>query len=170
LSKADDAGRYEFSRIPEGHYVLSAQRRGYVQTNFLRDVNLRRGETARVDVALERAGTISGRVVDEFGEPITDVRVEALLAAPHSPRLSSISRQRETDDEGRFRLFELPPGRYFVRAEPPDKFAASRDALAYAPAFAPGVPDVASAQAVVIGRTRDVTGIDIRLTRQRTSA
>jgi hypothetical protein len=79
LSKTDDAGRYEFSRIPEGHYVLSAQRRGYVQTNFLRDVNLRRGETARVDVALERAGTISGRVVDEFGEPMADVRVEALL-------------------------------------------------------------------------------------------
>jgi hypothetical protein len=106
--ETDDAGRYEFSRIPEGHYVLSAQRRGYVQAGFLRDVELRRGGTARVDVALERAGTISGRVVDEFGEPMADVRVEALAALPNG-RLSSFSRQRETDDEGRFRLFELPP-------------------------------------------------------------
>ena len=96
---------------------MSVRRRGYVQTDVGRETHLRRGDTARVDVALERGGTISGRVVDEFGEPMADVRVEALLALPHNARLSSVSRQRETDDEGRFRLFELPRGRYFVRAD-----------------------------------------------------
>jgi Carboxypeptidase regulatory-like domain len=124
-----------------------------------------------VDVVLERAGTITGRVFDEFGEPMADARVEALLVVDNRP-LPVGGRSRETDDEGRFRLFDLQSSKYVLRAEPPGSVPAmtpaGHDALAYTPAFAPGVPDAASAQVVVVGTTRDATGIDIRLSKQGT--
>jgi hypothetical protein len=135
--ETDDAGRYEFTGLTKGDYFLTVRRRGYVQPSGGHSVGLRDAQEARVDVVLERAGTISGRVFDEFGEPMADARVEALLVVDNRPLQGG--RPRETDDEGRFRLFDLQSGKYVLRAEPPGSIPAMTpagdEALAYTPAF-----------------------------------
>jgi hypothetical protein len=65
------------------------------------------------------AGTISGVLKTTTGRPAVGVRVTA-MAVPQSPldavtSFSMVSLS-ETDIEGRFRLENIPPGRYYITA------------------------------------------------------
>ena len=124
----DGNGRFAFTGLVPGKYVLSAapgQLRGrYVAAN--RDgrptsepndpIELAEGQTIDANVALPRSGAITGRVVDEFGEPITGANLRA-----YRVRGTSFVQQGAgysyTDDLGRFRLHGLEPGQYIVGAE-----------------------------------------------------
>jgi hypothetical protein len=164
-----DDGRFEFRGLSPGGCYVTAERRGFVDPAGGHDVTLGESSTARVEITLEPAGVITGRVVDELGEPMARVTVSAVRRSRVGTQ--AIMQGRETDDEGRFRLFDLAPGHYLVRAEPMRGRRLTDDGrrtFAYAPGFAPGVPDAASAQVVTIGQSRDVGGVEIRLARQRT--
>ncbi len=65
--------------------------------------------------------TISGRVVDQDGAAVVGARVVAKLAA------TGASRESKTDGEGRYRLVELAPGAYTLRASA-DGFASEERA------------------------------------------
>ena len=54
--------------------------------------------------------TISGRILDQNGAGVAGARVSVVLAATNFARTVS------ADGEGRYRLVELPPGTYTVRA------------------------------------------------------
>jgi TonB family protein len=60
---------------------------------------------------------LSGRLTTPQGDPVSGVRVIALSTA--YPRLD-ISSQTETESNGRFRLDNVPPGEYFIVADPFD--------------------------------------------------
>jgi protocatechuate 3,4-dioxygenase beta subunit len=116
-SEAD--GRFLFRNVRPGRYRIVATRPGYVRR--LTSVSVTGGSTSDVQIALTATAAISGRVSSSTGEPIGNVAVEALTASYDSGRrlLSSVQLVR-TDDRGEYRLFWLPPGRYFVRATHPD--------------------------------------------------
>jgi hypothetical protein len=98
-------GRYEFRDIPPGRYTLRVQRSGYLALNY---GQRHPGEQARpleiadkavvekVDFALPRMSIISGRVLDELGEPIVGVTVWALQGL----RLCSHLLSRNVDGGG----------------------------------------------------------------------
>ena len=56
------------------------------------------------------------RVVDEWGEPLARVRISVKSADTGNTLASSFI--RTTDDRGRLRIYQLPPGRYLVCAQP----------------------------------------------------
>jgi len=137
VADTDADGRYAFTRLPAGPYSLSfgppahrathlAQQYGETQPlrpRFRRpyQISLRNGEhLENADVALWRALAISGRVVDEGGEPLANVNVHAFNTDGSQATVSDMS--RASDDRGAFRLFGLPPGEYLVCAEPRDPF------------------------------------------------
>src|SRR5688572_580488 len=75
----DDEGRYELARLTAGRYQLSASKGGYVSVQYGqrrpfesgRPVDLQDGQVLdKVDVSLPRGGVVTGRVVDEAGEPV----------------------------------------------------------------------------------------------------
>src|SRR5207237_8788712 len=72
----------------------------------------------KADVALPRGSVLSGRVVDEFGEPVADANVIAMRMqySGGKRRLSPSGRNSTTNDLGQFRLYGLPPGEYYVSA------------------------------------------------------
>jgi len=69
-----------------------------------------RGEVIDVGpLQLEPPGAISGRVRDPAGNPITDATITATSSIEGGATTYS-------DEDGAFRLGDLPPGRYVIRA------------------------------------------------------
>jgi len=88
------------------------------------------------DVRLEMAetGAISGRVYDRNGEPVAYARVLAMQDWYHEGnRLLDFVQTVQTNDRGEYRLFWLPPGRYYVAARPEDTQSAGTTAFVNTP-------------------------------------
>jgi hypothetical protein len=128
-----------------------------------------------VDFALPRGGVITGRVVDEFGEPIADVRVMPMRYqyVQGRRRLIASARQEATNDIGEYRIFGLAPGQYLLSATLQTAGAmmmdsASDDRSGYAPTFYPGTPDASQAERVTIGIGQTLSEINMPLVPTRT--
>src|SRR5205807_824498 len=68
--------------------------------------------------ALPRGSVVTGRIVDEFGEPMPEVQVAAMRYQFIQGRrqLTPAGRFASTNDIGEFRLFGLSPGQYYLSA------------------------------------------------------
>ncbi len=178
-------GRYEIRELPPGRYTLTVTRSGYLPLSF---GQRRPGEPGkpfeladkqvaeRVDVALPRMGVISGRVVDELGEPIAGVNVWGMQVAyfQGARRLVPITGglHGSTDDTGQYRLIALPPGDYVVMAQSRETWPLDDDpkqVFTYAPSYYPGTPSPTDAQRVKVATGQEVTGVDFALTPMRTA-
>ena len=126
---ADRDGRFELSGLPAGRFQLTAAKVGYsppgvaamdLPANFGVRVDLADGETReRVDITLAPWGSLSGRVVDELGEPLQGVSVQLLQVRYEGGRrrlVGAMGGLRQTDDLGRYRIFGIAPRRYIVSA------------------------------------------------------
>ena len=121
----DSQGRFIFGRLAAGTYTLLAQKNGYIPGSFGRtrhdgerqSIELRDDER-RTDATIRiwRYGSISGRVVDEAGEPVSGAYVQSYRRTWVAGRasLSTPGGGAETDDRGMFRLGRLVPGEYVV--------------------------------------------------------
>ncbi len=132
----DDRGRFVLASLPAGRYTLTVTKGGWI-TEYYGSKRPGRGpglpialadaEQARADVKLTRGAVITGRIVDESGNPQAGVR-------PQLMEYRTISGQRrlmqanlglniglifsQTNDLGEYRLFGVPPGSYVVAASP----------------------------------------------------
>lgn len=113
-----------------------------------------------VPVQTQQSGTVVGVLRTADGKPAAGVRVAAVPqsdsveAAAAGPTLSSIA---ETDTDGRYKLENIPPGRYYV--------AAGRLDL---PTYYPGTQSMVLGQVLTIRAGATTEGIDFTL--QQTSA
>ena len=103
-------------------------------------------------IILATAGVITGRVLDDGGEPMTGAFVTALRqrAAGGTRQLAQTSAFAPTDDTGAYRLFGLEPGRYYVSARLDDGDAADIDTSpsSLAPTYYPSTPVASEAQPI----------------------
>ena len=73
-------------------------------------------------IAMQRGAAISGRVLDQHGQPMSRAAVQAAALADATVAGTSV-----TDDRGEYRIWGLPPGRYLVTAAPSmDRMLGSR--------------------------------------------
>lgn len=125
----DSKGRFAFALAPAKDYFIDASRFGYAATRYgwsapgqslglesMRRVPVDAGQlVSDIEVPLWRLGTISGRVLDEYGEPIVGVVVRAFtianIAGLSQPVAGALA---TTDDRGVYRLADISPGRYVV--------------------------------------------------------
>ncbi|HEX5000412.1 MAG TPA: carboxypeptidase regulatory-like domain-containing protein [Terriglobia bacterium] len=97
-------------------------------------------------------GVVTGRIRAADGQPAAGARVAAMevsdpnVAVSGASLLASIT---ETDSDGRYRLDDLPPGRYYVVVGKLDT-----------PTYYPGAKTVANARAVAVTAGATVAGID----------
>jgi len=139
-------GKFTIADLPPGRYGLSASRTLFVRprrdTGAL-NVTLTPGQHLR-DVVIHLAPTavIAGRIVDSNGEPLRGVRVEAVrYQYRDGSRILTPAGQAQSNDRGEYRIFNLPPGAYYVRASrPPNAFESAPAFLYY-----PGVTDAQDA-------------------------
>jgi len=119
-------GRFVFRNLPPGPYAVRATVPGYVSGMVGqgrpggpdRALDLAEGERiGDATIRVWKYGVITGTVVDEAGEPATDLTVRALrrLTIDGRPQLvASTSQTARTDDRGRYRITRLTPGDYVV--------------------------------------------------------
>ena len=123
----DAQGRYEFRDLPAGRFNVSVSKSGFVTMQYGqtrpfepgRPIELADAQVMeKADVALPRGSAVSGRILDEFGEPVADATVAAMRMQYHAASAvwSPSGRNSMTNDLGHFRLFGLPPGEYYVSA------------------------------------------------------
>jgi hypothetical protein len=183
---SDDTGKFTFAGVSPGSYrIQSVQAQGYM---FQRP-GPRSIAGAPIAVAEERTvtgvtielmplGVIAGKVVDDDGEPLRRVTIQAIgYSYTLGRRNYSTAGSTGTDDRGQFRLIDLPPGRYFVRASfatftdlvsgdfsvPPPNTYRTFPQLGYAPTFFPNAADAAEATASVVAAGSETSGVDFRL-------
>ncbi len=122
-------------------------------------------------------GVISGQVTDQDGDPkAVGVYVSAMRFQYNGARRQlGGDGQAQTDDQGNFRLLNIPPGRYYLVA---DNMAA-RNNLGDAerrgrsaqdidiPTFYPGAADFSDPVSIDVGAGTEVRGVNIRLAKAR---
>jgi hypothetical protein len=127
MATTNDNGVFEFNELPAGRYTLTASKTGYLTLQYGqrrplepgKPIDLAAGQAlTSLDFALPRGSVITGRVVDEFGEPIPDASIQALRYqyVGGQRQLIPAGRIAQTDDIGQFRVFGLAPGDYYVAA------------------------------------------------------
>ena len=67
-------------------------------------------------IELTPPGSISGRVLDRFGNPVANLTIQAVQPGYENGKLSwNIVQSRPTNDLGEYRIFWLNPSRYYIR-------------------------------------------------------
>jgi hypothetical protein len=194
LTDAD--GRYEFRELPAGRFTLTATKSGHVSVQYGQTRPFESGRPIELadkqaldnaDIAMPRGSVITGRIVDEFGEPLADVTVNAMRQSWSNGRrrlMPAPGRTGQTNDLGQFRIFGLPPGDYYVSATlrgaglemmamemevmmvGPASGAgptASMPKSGYAPTYFPGTPNASDAQRITLPAGQESPSVDFGL-------
>jgi hypothetical protein len=123
---ADSNGRFVFRDLPKGSYSLTTFKSGYVTGVYGRMVPRGPGTSLELvdgervidaHVLMWQHAAITGRVVDEAGEPVVgaEIRVRRVGSVAGRPGFQSfLSGTILTDDRGVYRVSSLEPGRYVV--------------------------------------------------------
>src|SRR5262245_46722945 len=180
--ETDANGRYELNALPAGKYTLSAFKLTYVRTTFGQTrpngvgqpIELANGQAvANVNFKLTRGGVITGRIVDEFDDPVTDVQVMVMrsqyMNGERRLMPAVAGRPAITNDLGDYRLFGLPPGQYYVSATLRNFTGGDTDDRSgYAPTYYPGTGSIGEAQRVTIASGQTMQGVNLTLLPVRT--
>jgi protocatechuate 3,4-dioxygenase beta subunit len=174
--ETDGEGRYELAGLPAGTYTVIATKANYIRKAWGEQrvegpgkrIMLADGQRLdNIDLRMTRAGAISGKIVDEFGDPVSDVFVNAMRYqyVQGSRRLMPSGRGGSTNDIGEFRIYGLSPGQYFVSATLRNQAfgAETADRTGYAPTFYPGTGSVSEAQRLSIEQGQTVAGLNMAL-------
>lgn len=115
----DEKGRFEFANLEAGNYNVSAEHAGMVIKKRQRSENMlvsvKPGEQQEISLLMQPSCAISGRVLDEQGEPLQNASISALrYGYSIAGRRTIDSARATTNDKGEYRLFGLAPGAYLV--------------------------------------------------------
>jgi protocatechuate 3,4-dioxygenase beta subunit len=188
----DADGRYSFDGIAPGAYTLEVERAGYLGKLYrttphetFSTITLAAGQHLnRINMALTRAVAISGRVIDEDGDPVANVWMRLLQHTGDSGLTRRGGSAVFTDESGNYRFPDLSAGRYYLSAGqnrgpvffilggrmvngpvasvPPTRLGDSP--AFYATTFYPSETDQSLAKPIqILGGENDLQGIDIRL-------
>lgn len=166
-------GRFEIKNVEAARYYLFASKAGYVSMEYgqkgpddpLRLLALAPGQTVRdISFQLIRGAVITGYVYNEDGEPIENMQIHAERYQYYKGkrRLMPLG-YAQTDDRGKYRIYDLPPGKYYISASAePMSYGES---ASYEPTYYPGVADPSQSSPVTIRAGDEFPDVDVTLHR-----
>jgi hypothetical protein len=166
MTNCDAEGNFKVTGLSGGVYSLLARSPGYVSVQD-QSRNYRIGES--VIIRMSRGGVITGRVTDEFGEPMVGARVAAERVrdsegarARNAMTLNDLTSLRMTDDRGVYRIYGLEAGSYVVGVNgSTSMFNGLTQTSRELPSYHPSSPKGAAAEINLRG-AEEVSGVDIR--------
>jgi hypothetical protein len=195
----NEKGEFRYKDIAPGKYWLSAEADGFALQQYSFESGVGRDD-AKLVFRLVGTGSVSGRVVSAAG-PVQGLEVTLIRPAYDSnahKTYSGASAFRSvgsgaivqntgiarTNDRGEFRLYGIPPGRYFlivsapatadvrlgtvVSQDPRTRLNAVEQFRRFETAFYPGTSDVSKASWLEMEPGRELSGIDVVVREQAT--
>jgi hypothetical protein len=182
----DAEGKFRIEKVDPGTYRISVERQGFVRQEYNAagrsgaftigtPVQLAAGqELKNLEIKMTPQAVITGRVLDEEGEAVARVQIQALRRRTLQGKSQLLPLGgASTNDVGEYRLADLPPGRYWVSAvyqsrmrmmnEPPARNTADKPQEDYIATFYPNAVDETAARPVDVEAGQQLPGIDIRL-------
>jgi hypothetical protein len=180
-------GKFAMKAIEPGQYRLLVDRAGFVRAEFGAKPGVMAGGTtltldkgqsmSTIEFRLSPHSVITGRVFDEDGDPVLQAQVQLLTNRFFQGRRQLLPmNSASTNDLGEYRLFGIPPGKYYLSVTyrnmgmnpAVDRSANPQPDEGYAPTYYPGTPDIASAAQITVALGRTIQGIDATLRKTRT--
>jgi protocatechuate 3,4-dioxygenase beta subunit len=178
----DQDGRFVFNGVAPGEYRIDVQKTGFASsadpTARPATYTVAAGQALdNISIVLLKGAVITGKVLDQKGEPVTDAHVMALrrftppgaMAVP--PRLIPTAMQgpQQTNDIGEYRVSGLAPGEYFLAASPrgmgfggpgmPSTTGNGGGTPTTTTTYYPGTVDQAGAQPITVAAGTEVSNI-----------
>ena len=157
---ADADGRFTLT-LPPDRGSVAADKSGYSR----REIKVTAANPS-IEIRLLRGAAVSGRIVDEHGDPVMNVRVFVENSSAPSNPVSNAG--TTTDDRGEYRIGGLPPGSFFVgvaslgppvrREIGPNQFAITSEPLR---TYYPGVKARDEAESFRLQPGDEKSGIDL---------
>jgi protocatechuate 3,4-dioxygenase beta subunit len=170
IATSDAGGNFKFTGIEPGPYQLvpvrgkiAGQAPSLAAAGEPVAVALERGQAlGGIVLKVIPQAAVEGRVLDEAGNPLEHARVEAFRPGYAAGEYAMIPAGAVvyTDDRGRYRLYDLDPGRYFLRATYPAPPSSGR---AYAPIYFHDALSPSDAAQIELGPGDERTGADFRM-------
>ncbi|MBI4475081.1 MAG: carboxypeptidase regulatory-like domain-containing protein, partial [Acidobacteria bacterium] len=179
--RTNSGGRFVLNDVAPGRYRFVVEKGGYARHNA--QITMSPGQEMKdMVVPLTPAGTISGWVRTEKGEPIANAIVFASRLSYGARGEQMMTRQyhTRTNDLGEYRLFWLTPDEYFISATyTKDLMGPLFTAInpneapepeGYVPIYYPGTAVAADAAAIKLEPGTEVEGIGFVMRRLPTLA
>jgi Carboxypeptidase regulatory-like domain len=185
-------GAFTFADIPAGNYHIEAWHNGYSEFSGAQvdgdrvepgrsnmSISLKPDQTIEnLVLHLYAAGVISGQALDEDQDPVPGLAVFALRVSfvEGGQRQIFAAAKAVTDDLGNYRMANLSPGSYYVRAgglmnHPMEQVGLKEGPsgrVQYQNTFYPGTPLVTEAQAVHVGPMAEAGDVRFTVPAERT--
>jgi protocatechuate 3,4-dioxygenase beta subunit len=130
---SDSEGNFGISSLQPGRYRIFVERSGFIEVDKAgrrlpgTALSLQAGQHVKdLQLRMLPAAVITGRVVDEDGDPLANVEI-SVLRYGYSSGHHELQQERSerTNDVGEFRIGGLLSGRYFVSASPAPDFTSA---------------------------------------------
>src|ERR1017187_10382522 len=174
----DAQGKYVLANLAPGAYRLQVSHDGYQAQAYgaRKPGEDHKGDTldltpgsvkTKVDLQMTPLGAILGHIRDESGDLVRQVEV-AVLAYGHGPegKVLQMRSSSQTDATGEYRIFDLPPGRYYLRAKPQSSQMPAMAQVvgeSYATTFYPNATQPTEAAAIDLAAGQEQRGLDFVL-------
>lgn len=125
-------GTFETALLPPGDYAIHVRAEGYAPA-VVEDITVETGKTAQTEIRLGSAGTLTGKVVaDKTSQPVPGTRIELLSVTEGDPfglstfmlslfsETDLLSEPVVTQEDGTFKIGNLPEGKFKIKATHPD--------------------------------------------------
>ncbi len=116
----DEQGAFRIGQLAAGDYSVEASKPGFeyylITPHAVSSVHVGPSQE-NVVLPLSPLASIEGRLLNGEGESLQGVEVQALLLSNRDGRRAiSVERSVATDDRGRYRVWNLRAGKYYVKA------------------------------------------------------
>ena len=164
-----NGGRFETTTNTDGYYRVSGLAPGQykVKADISDGLNPYSQSTIKVvdrrcaarDFDLWVNGQISGRVFDEKGDPLPNIKVD-IISAEDAKNISPKGKWRYTDEGGSYKIDSIPPGDYYVGV---GLVGANSNLCPYPRVFMPDLRDAKEATVISLNEGQKIDDQNISL-------
>ncbi|HEX5227372.1 MAG TPA: carboxypeptidase regulatory-like domain-containing protein [Bryobacteraceae bacterium] len=170
----DATGAFTFSDLTPGKYQLTVLEQNYPQTfrgGIRKTIDVSATDSPSLTIELMPGATISGRIVDEDGDPMSGCFVQP-HPAKNLNRGVPMQRAPLTQEDGSYRMAGVPAGKYIISAQcstpvfQPRPLSAGPDpppTTAYPLQYYSAASDAKSAQVVELGAGGEKSGVNFQM-------
>lgn len=186
-TSTNSEGKFAMKAIEPGQYRLSAERAGFVRSAYgAKPGNMQGGTTLTLsksqnmkdlEFRLLPQSVVTGRVLDEDGDPIPNAQVQLMLSRFFQGKRQMMpTGYASTNDLGEYRLFAVAAGKYFLSVNlrnfnasmAVDRSVNQQTDEGYAATYYPGTNDLSAAALINVATGRTMQGMDVTLRKTRT--